>query len=545
MSPALDVAGLRVAYRKRAGGVPVAAVRGVDLAVRPGEVVALVGESGSGKSTVAAVAAGLLAANGRIEAGRLRLDGQEVTDAGERLWTRLRGRALGFIPQDPGMALDPIRRIGPQVAEALTVHGTPPAAARARVPGLLAEAGLADPARVAASFPHELSGGMRQRVLIAIALANDPPLLIADEPTSALDVTVQRQVLDHLEGVIRRRGTAVLLITHDLGVAHDRADRLVVMRAGEVVEQGPARMVFAAPRHDYTHRLLGAATALRAAPAPRPPRPVPEPPPILVVERLVKRFGPGRPAVAEVSFTVPRHGTTSLVGESGSGKTTTARMVLGLEQPDGGAVRFDGQEIGHLSRAGLRGFRRRVQWVGQNPYASLDPRFSIAGIIAEPLRAFGLGDRAGRLARVRELLAQVELPEQLLTSRPAELSGGQRQRVAIARALAIRPELVVLDEPVSALDVPVQAQIIALLLRLQRDLGVSYLFVSHDLAVVRQVSDHVVVLHGGQVVEQGPAEAVFARPVDPYTLSLLNDTPGRRYAVQAGPDSPRTYAAAG
>ncbi|WP_159992440.1 ABC transporter ATP-binding protein [Roseomonas sp. 18066] len=522
MPPLLQVEDLRVTYRPR-GQAPVAALEGVSLALHAGEVLAIVGESGSGKSTLAAAIAGLTPAGARLE-GRILLDGRPVTGLAERDWRALRGRRIGYVPQEPGLSLDPIQRIGAQLAEALTVHGVAAAEAWRRVPEILAEVGLPDPEGIAQKFPHELSGGMRQRVLIGIGLANDPPLLIADEPTSGLDVSVQRQVLDHLEGLIQRRRVAVLLITHDLGMAADRADRLLVMRGGRVVEAGPVRDVFANPRHPYTAALLAAARP--SAPAPRP---MPPGLPLMIVEGLAKRFGAAT-ALDGVSFAVPRGGTTAIVGESGSGKTTTARIMLGLETPSAGRVRFDGADVAGLRGAALRGFRRRVQVVYQNPYASLDPRFTVEQTIAEPLRAFGLGDRAARRVRVAALMDSVGLPARLAGNRPAALSGGQRQRVAIARALAIGPELVVLDEPVSALDAAVQAQILALLRDLQRQLGVSYLLISHDLAVVREVADHVVVLHRGRVVEQGPAEALFERPAEPYTRALLGDAPGQRAA---------------
>jgi peptide/nickel transport system ATP-binding protein len=537
VTAALELEGLSVTYRPHGGGVPVRALRGAGLAVHAGEVVALVGESGSGKSTAAAVAVGLLAANARIEAGRVRLAGQDVTQAGERLWTGLRGRQVGFVPQDPATSLDPIRRVGAQVAEALTVHGTSPAVAWARVPDLLAEAGLVDPARVAQCFPHELSGGMRQRVLIAIALANDPPLLIADEPTSALDVTVQRQVLDHLDGLIRRRGIAVLLITHDLGVASERAGRLVIMQAGTVVESGPTGDVLRAPAHPYTRALLAAAPAFvrRRAPASTPPMKAAAP--LLAVNGLGKRFPAGQhrevTVVDDVSFVVPAGSTFALVGVSGSGKTTTARMVARFETPTIGRVSFAGADITALAGGALRRLRQRLQFVHQNPYASLDPRFSIADIVAEPLVAFGIGTRRGRAEQVGRLLEEVGLGWEMASRRPAELSGGQRQRVAIARALALRPELLVLDEPISALDVSVQAQILDLLETLQRRLGLTYLLISHDLSVVRQVSHQVGVMRDGRLVESADTEAIFSAPRHPYTRELIAAMP-RLAAPEAG-----------
>jgi len=433
-----------------------------------------------------------------------------------------------------------VKRIDAQLREAMTVHGVSSAEARVRAATLLVDVGLRNPERVARSFPHQLSGGMRQRVLIAIALANNPAVIIADEPTSALDVGVQRQILDQLQSLARKRGTAVLLITHDLGVALDRADRLIVMHNGRIVETGAVRQIFQRPQHAYTQQLLGAIPALARAPqvssrpvASRRDAVVALQSPLLQVEHLGKDFStwrnPGSAAVDDVSFSVARHGTTSLVGESGSGKSTTARLIVGLEKLDAGRVLFDGQDISSYSRQDWQPLRRRIQVVYQNPYASLDPRFTLAQIISEPLQAYAVGDRESRTRRAAELLEQVELPLRLLHSRPGELSGGQRQRVAIARALALEPELVVLDEPLSALDASVQTQILALLAQLQQRLGLSYLFISHDLAVVRQISDQVVVMRAGKVVEQGVCDAVFQSPEHAYTRRLLADIPGQLY----------------
>ncbi|HXZ08856.1 MAG TPA: ABC transporter ATP-binding protein [Paraburkholderia sp.] len=526
----LKVDDLHIDYHPR-NQLAVHAVAGVSFELQAGEVVAVVGESGSGKSTLAAALIGLNAANAHIAAGRIVLAGQDVTHASERQWRALRGREAGFVPQDPGQSLDPIKRIGAQVAEALTVHGVAARDAAQRALEILAEVGLSDVRRVAGSYPHELSGGMRQRVLIGIGLANRPPLLIADEPTSGLDVSVQRQVLDHLERLIHERGIGVLLITHDLGMAADRADRVLVMRGGKLLEAGPTRAVLGAPSHPYTKTLIGASRRGAGAGHVVARRPVHEAP-ILVVDQLVKQYAnaSAHVAVDGVSFAVPRHGTTSIVGESGAGKSTIARILMRLDVPTTGSVRFDGEEIAHLRGGALRAFRRRVQVVAQNPYASLDPRFSVEAIVAEPLRAFDEGDRRARRARVAELLESVGLPERLRDRPPQALSGGQRQRVAIARALAIRPDLVILDEPVSALDTAVQSQILALQRRLQDELGVSYLLISHDLGVVREMSDHVVVLRGGRIVEQGPTQGLFEAPAHTYTRALLNDTPGRRHA---------------
>ncbi|VVP69662.1 putative ABC transporter ATP-binding protein YejF [Pseudomonas fluorescens] len=543
--PLLHVRDLRIAYHGRDGRTE--GVAGIDFQLRAGEILAIVGESGSGKSTTAAALMGLLAANARIEAGSIRLAGQELTQASERQWQAIRGRRVGFVPQDPGLSLDPVKRIGSQLIEALTLHGMPKALARLRSLELLREVGLADAGRVFRGYPHQLSGGMRQRVLIAIALANDPPLIIADEPTSALDVGVQRQILDRLQALARERGTAVLLITHDLGVALDRADRLLVMHQGRIVEAGDARRVFQAPQHAYTRQLLQAAPSSVVQQRRHPAVAAHGEAPLLEAKHLSKDFSswrnPGPAAVDGVSFHVPRRGTTSLVGESGSGKSTTARLILGLERRDAGRVTFDGQDISQVSSREWLALRRRIQVVYQNPYASLNPRLTLAQIISEPLQAFAIGDANGRRQRAATLLEQVELPARLLDSRPGELSGGQRQRVAIARALALEPELLVLDEPLSALDASVQGQILKLLGELQARLGLSYLFISHDLAVVRQISDQVVVMQAGRVVEQGACEQIFQFPASDYTRALLADVPGQRYPLEGASHLPELDAA--
>ncbi|WP_308281509.1 ABC transporter ATP-binding protein [Cellulomonas sp. PS-H5] len=540
-TPVLEVEGLEVGYRTRDGQV-YRAVRGVDLRVRPGEVVALVGESGSGKSTTAHAALHLLARGGSVTGGRIRLGGRDVSDLTEREWQGVRGREVGLVPQDPTVSLNPVQRVGDQVAEVLVIHGLARRReARRRAVALLEQAGVPDPAARARQYPHELSGGLRQRVLIAIAIAAGPRLIVADEPTSALDVTVQRRILDHLETLVRDRGTALLLITHDLGVAADRADRIVVLEHGVVVEEGAADEVLGAPRHPYTRQLIAAAPSLadgRLGPsaAEATAAPAAEVAPVLELVDVRKEFPRPRGAagarslvaVDGVSLRVDRGTTYALVGESGSGKSTTARLALHLERPTAGRVRFRGEDVTGARGETLRRLRRGFQVVYQSPYASLDPRFTVADVIAEPLRAYGVGTRAERADRVRELLADVALPADAARRSPRELSGGQRQRVAIARALALHPDLVVLDEPVSALDVSVQAQILDLLVRLQAEHGLTYLFISHDLAVVRRVADHVGVLHDGRLVEQGTAEAILLDPREEYTRELVAAIPGRR-----------------
>ncbi|MET9090270.1 ABC transporter ATP-binding protein [Streptomyces sp. NPDC004237] len=545
-TPLLEIRGLSVSYRTRSGSV--AAVRGVDLDVWPGQVTAVVGESGSGKSTTAHAVTRLLAANGTIDAGTVRFGRHDLATLSEAELRTVRGARIGLVPQDPTVSLNPVKRIGEQVAEVLRVHGLATRrSAAAEAVEVLNRAGLPDAAVRARQYPHELSGGMRQRALIAVALAAKPELIIADEPTSALDVTVQRVILDHLQHLTEESGTAILLVTHDLGVAADRAQRLVVMSEGRVVEAGETRAVLADPRHEYTRRLLAAAPSLATG---RPRTPVPAVPadaaPLVEVRHLVKEFRLPRAggetrtlrAVDDVSLTLHRGQTLALVGESGSGKSTTARLVLRLADPTSGQVLFDGTDITTATGERARQLRRRAQLVYQNPYASLDPRFSIAEVITEPLRAFKVGDRAARLARARALLDRVALPASTLERRPAELSGGQRQRVAIARALALSPDLVVCDEPVSALDVSVQAQVLDLLAELQADTGVAYLFISHDLAVVRQIAHQVAVMRAGRIVETGPPGELFTDPHHAYTRELLAAIPGGRAPSLVDPVDP-------
>jgi len=521
-APLLEVSGLTVSF----GDTP--AVRGLDLSLSPGERVAVVGQSGSGKSTTAHAIIGLLPGSGRVTGGAIRWRGEDITRAGERRLRRLRGREIGLVPQDPMSNLNPVSRVGRQVAETLMAHGmSGRRQAWRQAVDMLGQAGIPEPGRRARQYPHEFSGGMRQRVLIAIALACRPDLLIADEPTSALDVTVQRQILDHLEKLTDELGTALLLVTHDLGLAVDRTSRVVVMSEGEVVETGPVRQVLTAPQEDYTKRLVAAVPSL-AAPKHSAATDVE---PVLEVSNVSKEYrvrgrGGVLRAVDDVSFTVGRGRTTAIVGESGSGKTTTARMVLGLVPATSGTIRLDGAEIVALRGDRLRAARQAMQPVFQDPYASLNPMWTVERIIAEPLRTFRVGNRASRRAKVAELLDQVALPSAMSQRYPNELSGGQRQRVAIARALAIDPRLVVCDEPVSALDVLVQDQILDLLAKLQAELGLSYLFISHDLAVVRSLAHDVLVMRDGRVVEHGPVEQVLTAPADPYTRQLLNAVPG-------------------
>jgi len=520
-----------LAIRYVSGGQARRVVDGVSFTVAPGEVVALVGESGSGKTTIAQAVLGLLPANGAIERGAIRLDGTDIAHWPDWRLSALRGARMSLIPQDPTTSLNPVRTVGAQIAEILRIHGEhDPGRVRARVEELLARVGLEPAAMRAQQYPHELSGGMRQRVLIAIAVALRPGLIVADEPTSALDVTVQRRVLDLLDDLRREDGTAVLLVTHDLGVAADRADRVVVLRLGEVQEAGPVHQVLAAPRSAYARQLLADAPSLTTPRA----RPVvsPEAGVKLEVAHLTHLYpmtatrGGVFRAVDDAGFTVRAGTTHALVGESGSGKTTTARCIAGFLRPASGTVAIDGTDVARLSGEALRQFRRKVQLVFQNPFASLDPRQTIGQIVEEPLWNFEKLPKREREARARAMLERVGLPDAVLTRPPAALSGGQRQRVAIARALVLRPAMVVLDEAVSALDVTVQARILELLAELQRELGLTYVFVSHDLAVVRLIADTVSVMRAGKVVEAGPVETVFRTPVHDYTRDLIAAIPG-------------------
>ncbi|AUS30951.1 ABC transporter ATP-binding protein [Rhodococcus qingshengii] len=525
----LSVTDLQIAY----GAEP--AVSGVSFTVGRGEVVAVVGESGSGKSTTAHAILGLLAGSGHVTGGTVEFEGEQIDSYSDRAWQRIRGARIGLVPQDPTTSLNPVTRIGDQVAEVLRIHGLADRRkARLDAVEVLERAGIDRPEIRARQYPHELSGGMRQRVLIGIALVANPALVIADEPTSALDVTVQRRILDHLDERIAESGAAVLLITHDLGVAADRADRILVMQGGRIVESGRTADILDNPRDEYTKKLLSSAPSLSSGPVVRPVRQ--DTSPLLTLTGITKHFNVGRgssiTAVNEVSLTVPRGQTVSLVGESGSGKSTTARIAVRLEQADAGTITFDGQDITKVKGSDLRELRRRIQLVYQNPYASLDPKLSVQDIVAEPLRAFKVGGRSQQQSRAAELLDQVALPEQFLSRKPAELSGGQRQRVAIARALALKPDLLVLDEPVSALDVSVQAQILALLDELQRELGLTYLFISHDLAVVRQISDVVGVMQAGRLLEIGTTTEIFDNPRNEYTRTLLEAIPGRDHSTR-------------
>ena len=623
-NPLLKITDLEVTFTTSTGVVP--AVRGANLTIYPGQTVAIVGESGSGKSTTAAAVIGLLPGTGKVTGGSIEFDGKELTKMSSKEWIELRGSGIGLVPQDPMSNLNPVLRIGTQVKEALLANNiVPRSEAGERVTELLEQAGLPDGERRAKQYPHEFSGGMRQRVLIAIGLASRPKLLIADEPTSALDVTVQRRILDHLETLTKEMGTAVLFITHDLGLAAERAEQLVVMHRGRIVESGPALEILQHPQHPYTKRLVSAAPSLASARIESAhARGITHTEEeftgsaknasseeMIRVEHLTKEFhirgAKGEAskllAVDDVSFTLRRGKTLAVVGESGSGKSTAANMILHLLEPTSGKIFFDGEDTSEYSEAQLFALRRRLQAVFQNPYGSLDPMYSIFRLIEEPLKIHGYGtleyaraeikraeatgrepepwavaaleghsesdkklreervkayaqqevERAKaagrepepwavaaleghsefnpkklREERVAELLDLVALPRSAMRRYPNELSGGQRQRVAVARALALNPEVIVLDEAVSALDVLVQNQILHLLNDLQAELGLSYLFITHDLAVVRQIADDVVVMEKGRLVEANTTDALFDHPVQDYTRELIEAVPGRK-----------------
>ena len=581
------------------------AVRGISLAIAPGETVGIVGESGSGKTMLALSLLGLLPRRAQVT-GSVRLDGEELLQASEAHWRQVRGNRAAMVFQDPMTALNPMYSVGWQVAECLRLHQHDKNAdAHKRAVELLDAVGLPEPATIARRFPHELSGGMRQRVVIAMAIANEPELLIADEPTTALDVTVQAQILDLLKSIQRETHAAMIMISHDLGVVAGIADRVLVMYAGKAVEVGGVDAVFAQPRMPYTAGLLaslpslehrkGRLTAIRGLPpsgigygagcafvprcpiaadvcrtepalvpvgpshvaachfavdgaGPRPAAGQPAAPdataepagagepdgtsePVLVVTDLVKHFHVRGAsfrsvatvqAVSGVSLELRAGRCLALVGESGCGKSTLARMLLRLEEPTAGSIRLNGRELVGMSEEDLRPIRPQIQMVFQDPYSSLNPRLSVSEIVGEPLLVHKI---AGRPERVRALLQSVGLDPASGVRFPSEFSGGQRQRIGIARALALEPNTMVLDEPVSALDVSIRASVLNLLRDLQRNRNMAYLFIAHDLAVVRQVADEVAVMYLGLIVERGPADAIYARPAHPYTRALMSAVP--------------------
>jgi peptide/nickel transport system ATP-binding protein len=519
----ITVEDLRIAFGH--GRRRMEVVHGVDLTLRAGECLAIVGESGSGKTVTGRTLAGLTGPGATVTARRLEFDGRDLTALSEREWRRVRGAELGLVLQDALVSLDPLRRVGEEIAESLANHGIGTRRDRpGRAVELLREVAVPEPEWRARQFPHQLSGGQRQRALIASAIAAQPRVLIADEPTTALDMTVQAQILGLL-AARKESGTALLLISHDLSVVARLADRIAVMHGGRLVETGAAEQVLGAPTHPYTRRLLD------AVPAARPGRradatPAADDTVVLRAEGLTKTYqGPGgtaTDALRDVSCTLHAGETLGILGESGSGKSTLAQVVLGLLEPDSGSVTLLGRSWSGRSESARAPLRGRIQLVQQDPLSSFDPRWTVERIVAEALG--GGGRRAARRHRARtaELLGLVGLEEELLDRRPRQLSGGQRQRVAIARALAADPDIIVCDEPVSALDVSVQAQVLDVFAQVQERLGVALLFISHDLGVVRHVSDRVAVMRAGRIVESGPVERVFTRPEDRWTRQLLD-----------------------
>jgi peptide/nickel transport system ATP-binding protein len=545
----LEVRDLRVGFVTEGGLVR--AVDGVSFELAPGEVLAIVGESGSGKSVTAQTVLGLTRSpNARIE-GSVRLRRQELIDASEAELQKVRGDEIAMVFQDPMTSLNPVYRVGYQIVEAIRAHRKmSDADARALAIEMLRAVEIPEPEQRVDSYPHQLSGGQRQRVMTAMALALEPSVLIADEPTTALDVTIQAQILDLLARLNRERNLATILITHDLGVVAEVADRVLVMHDGRIVERGGLDEVFYEPKDVYTRGLLGAVIRLDQPPPPRLTTPTPDgsqrfvpemggenvstqQAPLLEVIDLVKHFPVKRGlfgrevdrvrAVDGVSLTVQRGETLGLVGESGSGKSTLARAILRLLEPTSGSIRFEGREIASLSQRQMRPIRRDLQIVFQDPYSSLNPRKRVGQIVGASLalQETNLDTRK----RVEELLERVGLSTEHYDRYPHEFSGGQRQRVGIARALAMEPKLVVADEPVSALDVTIQAQILALLADLQKDFGLSYIFVTHDIGVVRHVSDRIAVMYRGKIVEEGLADQVCEHPSHPYTQALLEAVP--------------------
>ncbi|MET8646810.1 ABC transporter ATP-binding protein [Streptomyces sp. NPDC004675] len=529
----LEIEDLGVTFSTDTGDVP--AVRDVSLYVRPGETLALVGESGSGKSTVALAAMGLLPGNARVS-GRISVDGTPIVGADDRELSGLRGRTVSMVFQEPATALDPLTRVGAQIAEVVRNHRQISRAEAARTAvDLLRRVGIPEPDHRTSAFPFQLSGGQRQRVVIAMAIANSPGLLIADEPTTALDVTVQAEILELLRALAADSGTGVLLVTHNMGVVADFADRVAVMLEGEVVETGSVEDVLLRPSHEYTRRLLAAVPRLAvgepqgAGSTEEDPKEPDGSAPVVELRDVSVHFGRGRrtvKALQNVSLTVRPGETVGLVGESGSGKSTAARVALGLLRPDTGSVALFGSDLRRTRGRARRSLLSGVGVVLQDPVASLDARMSVAECVAEPLRVHRRGMTAAqRRARVAEVLELVRLPRELAGRGPRELSGGQRQRVSLARALVLEPRLLVADEPTSALDVSVQRTVLEVIAELQGELGFACLFVSHDLAVVQEFAQRVVVMRAGSVEEAGPTMTTLLRPETEYTRRLIAAVP--------------------
>lgn len=525
-SPLLEVTNLHIDFDQ-----PRPAVNSVNLEVQAKEIVALVGESGSGKSMTARAILGLLP-DGAHASGSISLHGAELLGASEELLNQYRGKKVSLIFQDPQSALNPVRRIGWQLSEAIRAHQKDlgKEEIRDRVEELLELVDLPDPKAAVEKYPHQLSGGQKQRVAISLALANDPDLLVADEPTTALDVTVQKEILKLLRQISEKKSMGVLLITHDMGVVAEYSDRVIVLRNGEVLEDAPVTEIFTGPKHPYTRQLLDAVPTIERS---TNNEAVVQPAPFLSFENISVTYpaangNPPFQALNDVSFTVGANEIVGLVGESGSGKSTLGKIATGLLAPTSGHVWLEGTDINRLSSKKLREKRREFALIPQDPSASLNPRRSVGDSIQEPLDIHKIGNQRYRRSRVNELLDSVSLPKSFADRYPDELSGGQRQRIAIARALATEPKLVIADEPTSALDVSVQAEVLELFLSIQRDLGFSAIFISHDLAVVSEISSRVAVLNRGQLMDFGPTGSVYANPESTYTRNLLSAVPNAR-----------------
>ena len=538
-APLLRVRGLDVALPP--GADREHAIRGLDLELSANEILCVVGESGSGKSMTASALMRLLPTGVKVVAGGIEFDGRDLLALDEAQMREVRGAQIAMVFQEPMTALNPLRTVGDQIGEMFRIHTDLDASAIERkVLALLAEVRIPDPAASARAYPHELSGGQRQRAMIAMALALEPRMLIADEPTTALDVTIQAQILALIRDLQRRKGTAVLFITHDFGVVAEIADRVAVMQHGVLVEQGPVREVLESPRHPYTRQLIAAVPPL----APPPARAVGDAP-ALVVENLTKTYRTGgflgrgarsTRALDDVSLMLPKGSTLGVVGESGSGKSTLARCIVRLLDPDAGRIRIGDADLASMSRRELRSATQRVQMVFQDPFASLNPRRRAGDLVAQGPVAHGV-PRARALAKARELFELVGLDPNAVDRYPHEFSGGQRQRIGLARALALEPEILVADEPVSALDVSVQAQVLKLLADLKSRLGLSMIFVTHDLRVAAQICDRVAVMQYGRVVETGPAAEVFTEPRHEYTRALIDAIPGRHWSERVAAEA--------